>query len=59
MIHYWFFKYGEFHGVICLKDWFLVTFRKIAKSDSFIMPVRLSAWYESIPTEWIVMKFDI
>jgi hypothetical protein len=38
---------------------FVKRFRKIAKSDSELRHVRLSAWNNSAPTGRICMKFDI
>ena len=38
---------------------FLGAFAKIAKSISFVMSVRVSAWNNSAPTGRILFKFDI
>jgi hypothetical protein len=43
----------------CAKTQFLSAVAKIAKNDSFVMPVRPSAWNNSAAIERIFMKFDI
>jgi hypothetical protein len=48
------------HGQKTIKIVLLGAFAKLRKATiSFVMSVRLSAWNNSPPTEWIFMKFCI
>jgi hypothetical protein len=49
-----------FHKNPCRSNDVLGAFAKLWKATvSFVMSVRLSAWNNSTPTRWILVKFDI